>query len=89
MSAIAPGWYADPQTAGQLRYWDGTAWTEHVQPGGGAAAVSSPAHQEPPAGASDEVERRLATLEEAVAVLERRLERAADALSREEEPPGR
>lgn len=24
------GWYADASAAGQLRWWDGTAWTEHV-----------------------------------------------------------
>src|SRR4051794_2337480 len=29
---VAPGWYPDPQTEGQIRYWDGNAWTEHVQP---------------------------------------------------------
>jgi uncharacterized protein YbjQ (UPF0145 family) len=29
---VAPGWYADPQSDGQLRYWDGNQWTEHVQP---------------------------------------------------------
>jgi uncharacterized protein YbjQ (UPF0145 family) len=34
-SGVAPGWYPDPQVEGQVRYWDGTAWTEHVQPGGG------------------------------------------------------
>ena len=28
--APPPGWYANPQGAGQ-RWWDGTAWTEHVQ----------------------------------------------------------
>jgi hypothetical protein len=27
------GWYADPQDAAQLRYWDGFAWTEHTAPG--------------------------------------------------------
>jgi hypothetical protein len=26
------GWYADPVTAGIVRYWDGTAWTEHTAP---------------------------------------------------------
>jgi uncharacterized protein YbjQ (UPF0145 family) len=31
---VAPGWYPDPQSEGQLRYWDGSAWTEHVQPAG-------------------------------------------------------
>jgi uncharacterized protein YbjQ (UPF0145 family) len=29
---VAPGWYPDPQTEGQIRYWDGKGWTEHVQP---------------------------------------------------------
>jgi hypothetical protein len=27
-----PGWYPDPQPTGGLRWWDGTKWTEHVQP---------------------------------------------------------
>lgn len=26
------GWYGDPTTADQLRYWDGSAWTGHVAP---------------------------------------------------------
>lgn len=25
------GWYRDPSVTGQLRYFDGSAWTEHVQ----------------------------------------------------------
>ncbi|HUQ62195.1 MAG TPA: DUF2510 domain-containing protein [Acidimicrobiales bacterium] len=25
-----PGWHADPGGRHELRYWDGTAWTEHV-----------------------------------------------------------
>ena len=24
------GWYADPQGQARLRWWDGSAWTEHV-----------------------------------------------------------
>ncbi len=32
-STIAPGWFADPEVAGQRRYWDGGAWTEHVAVG--------------------------------------------------------
>ena len=30
--AVPPGWYADPQVAGMLRWWDGLVWTEHRQP---------------------------------------------------------
>lgn len=37
------GWYPDPQAAGWLRYWDGTAWTEH----------RSPQQQAEPAGDAD------------------------------------
>src|SRR5690349_8051969 len=41
---VAPGWYPDPQVEGQLRYWDGNAWTEHVQAaGGGGGAPAAPA----------------------------------------------
>jgi hypothetical protein len=35
------GWYADPEgSAGQMRYWDGTRWTEHRHDAGvGAPAI--------------------------------------------------
>lgn len=26
------GWYPDPTGTGQLRWWGGLAWTEHVKP---------------------------------------------------------
>lgn len=48
-SLVAPGWYPDPAADGApnglLRWWDGTAWTEHVQPG--APAQQAPAQQAP------------------------------------------
>lgn len=28
------GWYSDPGNASQLRFWDGSAWTEHSAPAG-------------------------------------------------------
>lgn len=31
-SGAPPGWYADPQRPGMLRWWDGSAWTEHMAP---------------------------------------------------------
>ena len=39
---VAPGWYPDPQTQGQLRYWDGGQWTEHTQVAGPIAESSAP-----------------------------------------------
>lgn len=30
----AAGWMADPHGRNELRYWDGSRWTEHVQNGG-------------------------------------------------------
>jgi len=36
-----PGWHADPAGSPQLRWWDGTQWTEHLQwPQAGAQAAS-------------------------------------------------
>jgi hypothetical protein len=27
-----PGWYTDPQSPAQMRFWDGTGWTERTSP---------------------------------------------------------
>jgi hypothetical protein len=43
----APGWYGDPTREGRLRYWDGSAWTEHVSEGGQTS--SDPIDGVPPA----------------------------------------
>ncbi|CAN5444060.1 hypothetical protein BH10ACT2_BH10ACT2_21540 [soil metagenome] len=32
--AVPAGWYADPAGRFDLRYWDGTTWTEHVSRAG-------------------------------------------------------
>ena len=32
MTAPAPGWYPDPASDANIRYWDGQAWTDEVQP---------------------------------------------------------
>lgn len=39
--AIAAGWYPDPSSPGQQRWWDGTMWTEQVSATHTAAAYQS------------------------------------------------
>lgn len=45
MATPEAGWYADPGTPQQLRYWDGQQWTEHTQAQASAppATVAAPA----------------------------------------------
>lgn len=50
MTAVPAGWYQDPEAARRLRWWDGAAWTAHVQP----AAASSPP---PPTDLAAQVQR--------------------------------
>jgi hypothetical protein len=40
-TGIAAGWLVDPTGRHELRYWSGTAWTEHVSDGG-APAIDDP-----------------------------------------------
>ena len=46
MTSAAPGWYADSSNPTLLRWWDGTAWTEHTAPAQPAAA-QQPTHHAP------------------------------------------
>lgn len=49
MSARA-GWYAVPAEPGTMRYWDGSAWTEHRQPlppAAGSVPIAAPAPSAP------------------------------------------
>lgn len=42
MTAQGEGWFADPQDASRLRWWDGTRWTEHTHPGIGTTQWDTP-----------------------------------------------
>lgn len=59
MSEPAEGWYADPTGAAQLRWWDGHAWTQYVEPYEATPAQSEtaeaiPAYDEAPYYAQQE-----------------------------------
>lgn len=43
MSGPAAGWYPHPHDPAMLRWWDGDAWTEHVQPKPSTTPMPSPA----------------------------------------------
>jgi hypothetical protein len=49
MSDIAAGWKSDPTGSHDHRYWDGSAWTEHVSDAGVASTDPAPADLAPPA----------------------------------------
>jgi hypothetical protein len=55
MTNAAANWYPDPKDPNQLRYWDGSQWTEHQAPRQPPVqdkppAASGPAQPEPAAG---------------------------------------
>lgn len=41
------GWYPDPETPGQQRYWDGNAWTQNFAPGAAPPAPQTSATKKP------------------------------------------
>ncbi|MDG2110991.1 MAG: DUF2510 domain-containing protein [Actinomycetota bacterium] len=60
MTSPGPGWYPDPASPQNVRWWDGAAWTAHSQPNPRLAAA--PAVIEPPAvGATAAVEAAIET----------------------------
>lgn len=63
MSEPAEGWYADPSGANQLRWWDGHAWTDYVEPY--EAPVPSPQEVEVAVPAVDEASPTSSTEERA------------------------
>ena len=41
-STVTAGWYADPSGQGQVRWWDGGAWTAQTRPSWEVAPAPSP-----------------------------------------------
>jgi len=58
----SPGWYPDPHGTNQLRWWDGSAWTAHVN-AAPAPAVQAPALSTA-AGQPDTLRAEIAALEQ-------------------------
>ena len=42
MGQVAPGWHPDPSGRWQVRWWDGSTWTDQVASGGRRAADPAP-----------------------------------------------
>ncbi|MDK7339951.1 DUF2510 domain-containing protein [Pauljensenia sp. UMB0018B] len=62
MSNPVQGWYADPEGSDQLRWWDGTQWSEQFRPAPTGNEAASDTHpqpaaqvEEPPTGAPVQV----------------------------------
>ncbi len=55
MSDAAANWYPDPYRRAELRYWDGSVWTEHVSTGG--VQSTDPATTSDPGRSQDALDR--------------------------------
>ena len=60
------GWYPDPDGGDSLRYWDGTAWTEHRHASGSQPETAVDA---PPTQASNSNEDKRSRRRAVIAVL--------------------
>ena len=49
MSNPVQGWYADPEGSDQLRWWDGTQWSDQFRPAPTGAPAQVPAATKPTA----------------------------------------
>ena len=47
-SAPSADWYPDPSTPGQVRFWDGAAWTAHTKPVQAVPVMPAPTLAQPP-----------------------------------------
>lgn len=56
--APPPGWYADSPSSTRLRWWNGSAWTDHYQAATAAVPVAEPSVDEIPAPPMTRAERR-------------------------------
>jgi len=45
VGAVAPGWHPDPSGRWQVRWWDGSVWTDHVASGGRRATDPTPGNE--------------------------------------------
>ena len=46
VGTVAPGWYPDPSARWQVRWWDGSAWSDHVAANGRQARDPLPAGED-------------------------------------------
>lgn len=86
---VAPGWYADPQNPGLMRWWDGFRWTAQTQAAGGghlgppaAPPPLPPRAAQPTAGAVPlALAQEIAAADARLHALRRELEAVEEAVS--------
>ena len=46
-TSVPPGWYPDPHGVAELRWWDGSDWTDHLHNTDASAENAEPTAAEP------------------------------------------